>query len=82
MPQSLAQVWLHVIFSTKERRPFFQNSEFREEMFRMLAHLHHCQARRAGEDGNLQMGQEGYRKPLNVLVAGRLRGIFREPFDT
>ena len=38
MPQSLAQVWLHVIFSTKERRPFFQNSEFREEMFRMLAH--------------------------------------------
>ena len=38
MPQSLAQVWLHVIFSTKERRPFFQNSAFREEMFRMLAH--------------------------------------------
>ena len=38
MPQSLAQVWLHVIFSTKERRPFFRNSEFREEMFRMLAH--------------------------------------------
>ena len=38
MPRSLAQVWLHVIFSTKERRPFFQNSEFREEMFRMLAH--------------------------------------------
>ena len=24
--------------STKERRPFFQNSKFREEMFRMLAH--------------------------------------------
>ena len=38
MPQSLAQVWLHVIFSTKERRPFFQDFEFREEMFRMLAH--------------------------------------------
>ena len=38
MPQSLAQVWLHVIFSTKQRRPFFQNSKFRVEMFRMLAH--------------------------------------------
>ena len=25
---------------------------------------------------------KGYRRPLNVLVAGRLRGIFREPFDT
>ena len=38
MPQSLAQVWLHVIFSTRERRPILQNSEFREEMFRLLAH--------------------------------------------
>ena len=31
-------MWLHVIVSTKARRPFFQNSKFREEMFRMLAH--------------------------------------------
>ena len=38
MPQSLAQVWLHVVFSTKERRPFLQDENFRIEMFRMLAH--------------------------------------------
>jgi REP element-mobilizing transposase RayT len=38
MPQSLAQVWLHVVFSTKERRPFLQDEIFRKEMFRMLAH--------------------------------------------
>jgi REP element-mobilizing transposase RayT len=38
MPQSLAQVWLHIIFSTKDRRPFFSQLEFRDEMFRMLAH--------------------------------------------
>ena len=38
MPQSLAQVWLHIIFSTKERRPFLDDSAFRDEMFRMLAH--------------------------------------------
>jgi putative transposase len=38
MSQSLAQVWLHVVFSTKERRPFLQNEEFRTEMFRMLSH--------------------------------------------
>ena len=38
MPQSHAQVWLHIVFSTKERRPFLQNEEFRIEMFRMLAH--------------------------------------------
>jgi putative transposase len=38
MPQSLAQVWLHMIFSTKDRRPFLKNPGFRNEMFRMLAH--------------------------------------------
>jgi REP element-mobilizing transposase RayT len=38
MPQSHAQVWLHIIFSTKDRRPFLQKETFRTEMFRMLAH--------------------------------------------
>ena len=38
MPQSLAQVWLHVVFSTKERRPFLADDAFQHEMFRMLAH--------------------------------------------
>ena len=38
MPQSLAQVWMHMIFSTKDRRPFLVEPAFREEMFRMLAY--------------------------------------------
>lgn len=38
MAQSLAQVWLHIVFSTKERRPFLQQEGFRQEMFRMLAY--------------------------------------------
>jgi putative transposase len=38
MPQSLAQVWVHIIFSTKDRRPFLNDPAFREEMFRMLSH--------------------------------------------
>ncbi|PAY19560.1 transposase [Rhodopirellula sp. SM50] len=38
MPQSHAQVWLHIVFSTKERRPFLRNDDFRTEMFRMLSH--------------------------------------------
>ena len=37
MPQSHAQVWLHLVFSTKSRRPFLDSIEFRNEMFRMLA---------------------------------------------
>lgn len=38
MPQSLAQVWVHMIFSTKERQPLLEDPAFREEMFRMLSH--------------------------------------------
>jgi len=38
MPQSHAQVWLHIVFSTKDRRRFLENDSFREQMFRMLSH--------------------------------------------
>lgn len=38
MPQSHAQVWLHIVFSTKERQPFLKDPGFRAEMFRMLAY--------------------------------------------
>lgn len=38
MPQSLAQVWIHLVFSTKNRRPFLQCETFREEAFRMLSY--------------------------------------------
>lgn len=38
MPQSLAQIWLHIVFSTKDRRPFLQDDSFRENMFQMLTH--------------------------------------------
>jgi REP element-mobilizing transposase RayT len=32
MPQSLANVLLHVVFSTKNRKPFLQNAALREEL--------------------------------------------------
>jgi REP element-mobilizing transposase RayT len=37
MPQSLAQVWIHFVFSTKSRKTYLEDESFREEMFRMLA---------------------------------------------
>jgi putative transposase len=37
MPQSLANVLVHLVFSTKERRAIFQNAELRDEMHRYLA---------------------------------------------
>jgi REP element-mobilizing transposase RayT len=38
MPQSHAQVWLHIVFSTKERQDFLRKESFRDQMFRILAH--------------------------------------------
>ena len=38
MPQSLARIWLHIVFSTCGRRAYLQNEQIREEMFRMLGH--------------------------------------------
>jgi putative transposase len=37
MPQSLANVLLHIVFSTKQRRALFQNPDLRDEMHRYLA---------------------------------------------
>ncbi|MDB5344864.1 MAG: transposase [Schlesneria sp.] len=44
MPQSLSRVWLHVTFSTKERRAYLQREDFRDEMLSILFH----QIERAG----------------------------------
>jgi hypothetical protein len=37
MPQSLANVLLHIVFSTKERRALLQVADLRDEMHRYLA---------------------------------------------
>jgi REP element-mobilizing transposase RayT len=43
MPQSLSRIWLHLAFSTKERRTYLQNDDIRDEMFRMLGyHAKEC----------------------------------------
>ena len=36
MPQSLAQIYLHIVFSTKERRPFLQDHSIRNELHHYL----------------------------------------------
>ena len=38
MPQSHAQVWLHIVFSTKNRNAYLNELAFRDQTFRMLAH--------------------------------------------
>jgi putative transposase len=36
MPQSLAQIYVHIVFSTKERRASLQNKDIRDETHRYL----------------------------------------------
>jgi putative transposase len=36
MPQSLAQIYLHIVFSTKDRLPYLQDASLRDEMHNYL----------------------------------------------
>jgi putative transposase len=36
MPQSLAAIFLHLVFSTKNRQPFLRNTNIREEAHRLI----------------------------------------------
>jgi len=51
MPQSLAQIYLHIVFSTKSRQPFLQDASFSEECYAYLAGIcmkQDCFAKRVG----------------------------------
>ncbi len=37
MPQSLVQIYVHIVFSTKDRKPFLRDNEFRDRTHRYLA---------------------------------------------
>ena len=39
MPQSLAQIYLHIIFSTKDREPLIADDGIRKEMHAYLASI-------------------------------------------
>ncbi|MDB6019711.1 MAG: transposase [Pedosphaera sp.] len=46
MPQSLAKILIHTVFSTKDRRPFLRDKPLREELHRYLGGIlakHDCQ---------------------------------------
>ena len=37
MPQSLAQIYVHMVFSTKNRRPWLQNDDLRDQLYAYMA---------------------------------------------
>ncbi len=51
MPQSLVQVYLHIVFSTKDRRPFLHDKDLRDRTHAYLAGIcdnHGCRSLRVG----------------------------------
>jgi putative transposase len=47
MPQSLAKILVHTVFSTKDRRPFLRDKSLRDELRRYFGGIlanHDCQA--------------------------------------
>jgi len=47
MPQSLSQLWVHIIFSTKERYPFLKESAIQERLhdyIKAICHKQKCNA--------------------------------------
>jgi len=51
MPQSLSQIYVHLVFSTKNRVPFLQNDDVRVEMHDYLggvSNQHDCPVIRVG----------------------------------
>jgi len=61
MPQSLCRVWLHLIFSTRGRRPFLRQPEFRKAMFGVLA-------RQVMQAGCQSVSVGGYIDHVHLLV--------------
>ena len=61
MSQSLAQVWVHLVFSTKERQPFLKSDSLRDEMYRMLAH-------HVKESGCISAIVGGYLDHVHLLI--------------
>ncbi|MEM9826851.1 MAG: transposase, partial [Planctomycetota bacterium] len=39
MPQSLSRVYLHIVFSTKQRKPFLENADVRERLYPYMASI-------------------------------------------
>jgi len=55
MPQSLAKILVHTVFSTKERRPFLRDKPLRDELHRYLGGIiarHDCQPLAVGGVGD------------------------------
>ena len=78
MPQSLAQIYLHIVFSTKQRQPFLSDTQMREQMHAYLAgickNLHSPALIVGGVEDHVHILT---RHSKNIAVATLLRDVKR-----
>lgn len=79
MPQSLTQIYLHVVFSTKDRRPYLRDGQLRKRLHAYLAGIFNNQGCPAVVVG----GAEDHVHALcrfgkNIAVATLLRELKRD----
>ena len=82
MAQSLSQVLLHLVFSTKDRRPSLHSAPFRCEMHRYLAGFSkklHCPALIVG--GTEDHGHPLVEPPRTVAIADLVKELKRTSFS-
>ncbi len=79
MPQSLANVLVHIVFSTKERRALLQNRDLRDEMHRYITGISanlECPAIIVGGAGPISQGSRSSGNPDSM----KEWAIIRKPF--
>lgn len=62
MPQSLAQVYIHLVFSTKDRRPFLRDETFRNDVHAYLGGI-------CGEQKSPALMVGGAEDHVHILVS-------------
>ena len=83
MPQSLAKVYVHLVFSTKNREPVL-STEWREELFQVLggtANNLGCRRRRQNQIDVVTVDKSESRHALGISLASRICRVLREPIQ-
>ena len=74
MPQSLAQLYLHFVFSTKDRKPFLRQKDLRDEMHKYVGGI--C---RNLESPSLIVGGVEDQYPLSIRSQAEHRRFHSRP---
>ena len=79
MPQSLVQIYVHAVFSTKDRRPFIQDTDLRQRLYEYVGGLcrnHDCPTITVG--GVADHVHFAFRLGKSVAISNLMRDLKRD----